>query len=108
MRARRRAVAAMVGAVLALAAVLALVRVAEGSEASVALLAAVSQRGPSVAVDSVRLTGASGSVLSAGTVEATIRSGGGSVGISNDLSLTLDGVIAALKLDLSMTSSSRP
>ena len=52
-------------------------------------------------------TGASGSVLSDGTVKATIGSGGGSVGISNDLSLTLDGVIAALKLDLSPKNAKR-
>jgi hypothetical protein len=52
-------------------------------------------------------TGATGSVLSAGTVEATIGSGGGSVGISNGLSLTLDGVIAALKLNLSPKNAKR-
>jgi len=44
-------------------------------------------------------TGATGAVLSAGTVAATIGSGGGSVGIST-LSLTLEGVIASLKLGL--------
>jgi hypothetical protein len=52
-------------------------------------------------------TGATGSVLSAGTVKATIGSGGGSVGISNGLSLTLDGIIAALKLSLSPKNAKR-
>jgi hypothetical protein len=52
-------------------------------------------------------TGATGSVLSAGTVEATIGSGGGSFGISNDLSLTLEGVIAALKLRVSPKNAKR-
>jgi cytochrome c biogenesis protein CcmG, thiol:disulfide interchange protein DsbE len=62
MRAGRLAVTAMAVAVLAVAAALALLRVEEGTEASVDLLAAVSQGGPSVAVDSVQLTGTSGSV----------------------------------------------
>jgi hypothetical protein len=52
-------------------------------------------------------TGATGAVLSSGTVEATIGSGGGSVGISNDVSLTLDGVIASLKLSLSPKNAKR-
>ncbi|MFY9738521.1 MAG: hypothetical protein WAK11_05640 [Candidatus Cybelea sp.] len=52
-------------------------------------------------------TGASGAVLSAGTVKATIGSGGGSVGVSNGLALTLDGVIAALDLKLSPTNAKR-
>ena len=42
-----------------------------------------------------------------GTVEATIGSGGGNVGISNDLSLTLEGVIASLKLRLSPKNAKR-
>jgi hypothetical protein len=52
-------------------------------------------------------TGATGSVLSAGTVKATIGSGGGRLGISNHLSLTLDGVTAALKLGLSPKNAKR-
>jgi hypothetical protein len=52
-------------------------------------------------------TGATGAVLSSGTVEAKIGSGGGSVGISNQLSLTLEGVIARLKLSLSPTNAKR-
>ncbi len=46
------------------------------------------------------LVDASGPVLSVGTVAATIGSGGGAVGISDRLSLSLDGVIAALKLSI--------
>jgi hypothetical protein len=46
------------------------------------------------------LVDASGPVLSVGTVAGTIGSGGGAVGISNRLSLSLDGVIAALKLSI--------
>ena len=41
---------------------------------------------------------ATGDVLSVGSVKATVSSGGGGVGISNRLSLALDGVIAALKV----------
>src|SRR5580658_10658952 len=52
-------------------------------------------------------TAATGAVLSSGTVEATIGSGGGSVGISNRLSLTLEGVIASLKLGLSPKNAKR-
>ena len=52
-------------------------------------------------------TDATGAVLSVGTVEATIGSGGGNVGISNDLSLTLEGVIASLKLRLSPKNAKR-
>ena len=52
-------------------------------------------------------TSATGSVLSAGTVKATIGSGGGNVGISNDLSLTLEGIIASLKLALSPKNAKR-
>ncbi|MGA7354361.1 MAG: hypothetical protein WBW76_02925, partial [Candidatus Cybelea sp.] len=43
---------------------------------------------------------ATGSVLSVGTVQAKIQGAHGSVPISNTLSLTLDGVIASLKLAL--------
>jgi hypothetical protein len=45
-------------------------------------------------------TNATGSVLSVGTVRARVAGGGGNVPISNTLSLTLDGVIASLKLVL--------
>ena len=41
---------------------------------------------------------ATGAVLSVGTVKATVSSGGGAFGISNRLSLALDGVIASLKV----------
>jgi len=41
---------------------------------------------------------ATGAVLSVGTVKATVSSGGGGLGISNRLSLALDGVIASLKV----------
>lgn len=44
---------------------------------------------------------AAGPVLSVGTVQAKIGDGGGTVPISNGLSLTLDGVIASLKIALS-------
>ncbi|HLY01591.1 MAG TPA: hypothetical protein VKR56_03755 [Candidatus Cybelea sp.] len=43
---------------------------------------------------------ATGDVLSVGTVKAAVSSGGGGVGISNRLSLALDGVIASLKVTL--------
>ena len=49
---------------------------------------------------------ATGAVLSVGTVRSEVR-GGGTVQISNRLSLTLDGVIAALKLMLSPDHSDR-
>ncbi|MGC9993439.1 MAG: hypothetical protein ABSD52_13740 [Candidatus Cybelea sp.] len=43
---------------------------------------------------------ATGDVLSVGSVKATVSSGGGSFGISNRLSLALDGVIASLKVTI--------
>jgi hypothetical protein len=43
---------------------------------------------------------ATGDVLSVGTVKATVGSGGGGFGISNRLSLALDGVIASLKVTI--------
>jgi hypothetical protein len=52
-------------------------------------------------------TDATGDVLSVGSVQATIASGGGSVGISNALSLTLDGVIASLQLRLDPKEAKR-
>ena len=52
-------------------------------------------------------TNATGSVLSAGTVQAKIAGNGGGVPISNTLSLTLDGVITSLKLSLSPNSAKR-
>jgi hypothetical protein len=51
------------------------------------------------AVTTYSATNATGSVLSVGTVQAKVA-GGGNVPISNTLSLTLDGVIASLKLAL--------
>jgi hypothetical protein len=53
------------------------------------------------AVTTYSATNATGSVLSVGTVQAKIAGNGGNVNISNTLSLTLDGVIASLKLALS-------
>jgi hypothetical protein len=50
---------------------------------------------------------ATGAVLSVGTVQAKIGSGSGGVAISNKLSLSLDGVIAAVKLSLSPDSGKR-
>jgi hypothetical protein len=50
---------------------------------------------------------ANGSVLSVGSVEATIKSGGDGVTIDNRLSLTLCGVIAALKLSVLPNSGKR-
>ncbi len=52
-------------------------------------------------------THATGSVLSVGTVQAQIGSGGGSVPITNRISLTLYGVIASLKLALLPNSAKR-
>lgn len=43
---------------------------------------------------------AAGAVLSVGTVKATVGSGGGGLGISNRLSLALDGVVASLKVSI--------
>jgi hypothetical protein len=51
-------------------------------------------------------TNANGSVLSVGTVQATIKSGSG-VPINNRLSLTLYGVIASLNLSLSPNGAKR-
>lgn len=50
---------------------------------------------------------ATGSLLSAGTAEAQIGSGGGGVQISNTLTLTLFGVVAALKLSVLPPSGRR-
>ena len=44
--------------------------------------------------------GATGDVLSVGTIAAKIAANGSGVGISNKIPLTLDGVIATLKLSL--------
>jgi hypothetical protein len=52
-------------------------------------------------------TNATGPVLSAGTVQARIDSGGGGVQISNRLSLTLNGVVASLRLSLSPNDGKR-
>lgn len=59
------------------------------------------------AVTTYGLVDATGPVLSVGTVAATIGSGGGAVGISNRLSLTLDGVIASLKLSITPNAGKR-
>lgn len=50
---------------------------------------------------------ATGSVLSVGTVQAKIGAGGGGVPIGNALSLTLDGVIASLELEVSPSGGKR-
>lgn len=50
---------------------------------------------------------ATGSVLSVGTVKSRISGGGGSFGITNRLSLTLDGVIASLQLSLTPNAAKR-
>jgi hypothetical protein len=50
---------------------------------------------------------ATGAVFSAGTVEAKISGSGSGVQISNQLSLTLDGIIASLELSLSPNSAKR-
>jgi hypothetical protein len=50
---------------------------------------------------------ATGSILSAGTVEAAIGSGGGQVHLTNALSLSVGGVIAKLSLALSERSVAR-
>lgn len=43
---------------------------------------------------------ATGNVLSVGSVKATVSSGGGGFGISNRLSLALDGVVASLRVSI--------
>jgi hypothetical protein len=50
---------------------------------------------------------ATGQVLSVGSVNATVSSGGGGLGISNRLSLALDGVIASLKVSLDPAKGKR-
>lgn len=50
---------------------------------------------------------ATGAILSSGTIAASIGSGGGSVGLSNTLSLSVGGVIATLSLSLSRRSVAR-
>jgi hypothetical protein len=50
---------------------------------------------------------ATGAVLSVGTVQAKISGNGGGVGISNRLPLSLEGVIASLKLTLSPKNAKR-
>ncbi|MBV9333500.1 MAG: hypothetical protein JO146_05800 [Candidatus Eremiobacteraeota bacterium] len=52
-------------------------------------------------------TNGTGSLLSAGTAEAQIGSGGGGMQISNTLTLTLYGVVAALKLSVQPASAKR-
>lgn len=52
-------------------------------------------------------TNATGLLLSAGTAEARIKSGGGGVHISNELTLTLYGVVASLKLSVLPASARR-
>jgi hypothetical protein len=58
------------------------------------------------AVTTYASTNANGAVLSVGTVQAKINGGGSNVAI-NRLSLTLDGVIAGLKLSLAPASAKR-
>lgn len=52
-------------------------------------------------------TSGHGNVLSSGTVQAKIQSGGGGVQISNQLSLSVGGIIASIKLSLSPKSGKR-
>jgi hypothetical protein len=52
-------------------------------------------------------TNATGSLLSTGTVQAKIDGGGGGVGISNTVPLTLYGVIASMHLDVSPSWAKR-
>ncbi|MGC9993530.1 MAG: hypothetical protein ABSD52_14220 [Candidatus Cybelea sp.] len=52
-------------------------------------------------------TDATGAVLSVGTVAAKIAGNGGSVGISNRIPLTLDGVIASLRISLEPNKAKR-
>ncbi|HEV3090641.1 MAG TPA: hypothetical protein VGX91_04255, partial [Candidatus Cybelea sp.] len=59
------------------------------------------------AVTTYSSTDGNGSVLSVGSVRATIGSGGGTVGITNDISLSLYGVIASLRLQLSPNAAKR-
>ena len=50
---------------------------------------------------------ATGDVLSVGSAKATVSSGGGGFGISNKLSLALDGVVASLKVSLDPAKGKR-
>jgi hypothetical protein len=50
---------------------------------------------------------ATGDVLSVGSAKATVSSGGGGFGISNRLSLALDGVVASLKVSLDPAKGKR-
>ncbi|MBV8530715.1 MAG: hypothetical protein JO104_05310 [Candidatus Eremiobacteraeota bacterium] len=59
------------------------------------------------AVTTYASTNATGALLSVGTVQAKIASGGGGIPISNKLSLTLRGVIAALGLSISPHGAKR-
>lgn len=78
------------------------------SDATVCTATAEGSPGQDVfAVTSYAATNATGSVLSVGTVQAKIAGNGGHVPISNTLSLTLEGVIASLKLSLSPNSAKR-
>ncbi len=59
------------------------------------------------AVTTYEGSNATGAVLSVGTVQAKIGSGGGGVPISDRLSLTLDGVVASIKLVLQPNGAKR-
>jgi hypothetical protein len=59
------------------------------------------------AVSTYAGTDATGDVLSVGSVAATVSSGGGGFGITNRLSLALDGVIASLKVTLDPAKGKR-
>jgi hypothetical protein len=73
----------------------------EGSDGLVCSATAQGSPGEDVfAVTTYSARNATGSVLSVGTVQAKIQGANGKVPISNALSLTLDGLIASLKLAL--------
>jgi hypothetical protein len=59
------------------------------------------------AVTSYAGTDATGAVLSVGTVAAKIAGNGGNIGVSNRIPLTLDGIIASLRLSLQPNKAKR-
>jgi hypothetical protein len=59
------------------------------------------------AVTSYAGPGATGAVLSVGTVAAKIAGNGGNIGVSNRIPLTLEGVIASLRLSLDPNKAKR-
>jgi hypothetical protein len=81
-----------------------------GSDAGTRTCSATASGSPGTDVFSVTtFSGANGtgSLLSAGTVQAKIAGSGGGVHISNTLPLTLDGVIASLQLSVSPNFAKR-